>query len=370
MKESVLVPIDKQIKAAYLFIVIHTMQIGVGLAGFPRIIYMEAKQDSWFVLLLAAILLHIVIFTIVYILNSFKNEDLQGILQNLFGKWIGKIINTIFILYFLSMFLSVFVNYVEFVQVFIFPDLAPWFIGTLLIVLVVYAVHGGLRVAVGTSIIFFFITIWMVFLLIKPITMMEFDHFYPILTTTPEEWLRGVKATSFSVIGFEILWIIYPFISDKHHVQRYSQTAAIFTITLLMYVTVVSIGYFSGTQLEEKIWPVLTLFKILSMSFFERFDILLVALWMFIILPNIILLAWMVTYSINRMTKCKDDYVLIALAIIALITTIFLDERYYVNEFTDLVAQLGIYLGFIFPIALLPIVWIHKKRNNRHAKNS
>nr|WP_054753721.1 GerAB/ArcD/ProY family transporter [Piscibacillus salipiscarius] len=209
------IPKENQIKASYLIIAIHTMQVGVGIAGYPRLVFMEARQDSWIALILTGMILNIVIACMVFILNTYKTEDLPGVLTQAFGNLFGKLFSHIFVIYFLLLFLSVIVNYIEFVQVFIFPKMSSWFIGLLLLTLVWYAVSGGIRVAVGASLVFFLSAIWMVGLLSKPISMVDSRNYFPIFTTGWDGLFNGVLMSSFTFLGFELLWMIYPFVYDK-----------------------------------------------------------------------------------------------------------------------------------------------------------
>ncbi|GEN45791.1 GerAB/ArcD/ProY family transporter [Alkalibacillus haloalkaliphilus] len=363
------IPLDQKIKAVYLFIVLHTMQIGVGIAGYPRLVFMEAGRDSWISIIVAAIVLHLTIACIVFILNTHKDTDLHGILTSWFGSFIGKLITLVFIVYFFIMFLSVMLNYIEFVQVFIFPQMSSWFISAALLTLVLYAVLGGIRVAVGASIVFFFGSIWMLGLLTEPIALLDYDGYFPMFEADMRAILEGAKITSFTILGFELLWFLYPYIHDKSKVHRYSQLAMAFTIAMITVITMVSIGFYAQGQLESKIWPLLSMMKIISFPMFERFDILAVALWMIIILPNLILLAWMLSISSKRVFGWKQKYFLYLFVLIAFICQYHFDNRHYVNMFTDYVGQAGMYLGFLFPFLLLPFA-IYKRVKGKKKANA
>ncbi|MET3683554.1 spore germination protein (amino acid permease) [Alkalibacillus flavidus] len=369
MQEKLNVPNHQKLKAIYLVIVLHTMQIGVGIAGYPRIVFIEVGRDSWIAILIAAATLHIAIACSVYVLNSFQSEDLHGILTQTFGKWFGKLFTLLFIAYIWLMFLSIMLNYVEFVQVFVFPDMTSWFIAACLLVLVLYAVQGGVRVAVGASVVFFFGAIWMLIILIQPIGMIQFDNYFPVFESSPQELLQGALKTSYSLIGFELIWVLYPFIRGRQHVHRYSQWAMAFTILMMMFITMISIGFYSSEQLKGKIWPLLSMIKVVSYPMFERFDIVTVALWMVIVLPNLILLAWMSSFSLKRIFGGQNKYYLYLICLIAFICQFHFDNRYYVNFFTDCVGKAGLFFGFVFPILMVPFAMYHRRKGaKQHAK--
>ncbi|GAA0470911.1 GerAB/ArcD/ProY family transporter [Alkalibacillus silvisoli] len=369
MQSQLQIPLDKKIKAVYLCIVLHTVQIGVGIAGFPRLVFMEAGQDSWISIIIAAIGLHIVIACLVFVLNSYGDHDLHGVLTTTFGKLIGKIITFVFLVYFFFSFFSVLLNYIEIVQVFIFPQMSSWFIAAILLILVLYAVTGGVRAVVGTSIIFFFGTIWMMWLLYEPITYVQVDSYLPMFTTEPSAILAGVLTTSYSLLGFELLWFLYPFIHDKPKVHRYSQLAMVFTILMILIITMVTIGFYSKGQLEENIWPVLSLIKVISFPMFQRFDLIAVALWMIIILPNLILLAWMVSIGAKRVFGWKQKYYLYLVCLIAFICQYHFDSRHEINDLTGFVGEVGVYFGFLFPVLMVPFA-IYKRKKGKKKDNA
>ncbi|GEL76940.1 GerAB/ArcD/ProY family transporter [Tenuibacillus multivorans] len=364
MKNQLSISEDKKFKAAYLILALHTLQIGVGIAGFPRLVYMEAKHDAWISILIAGVILHLTVACIVFVLRSYET-DLHGILNMAFGKVIGKFFSTLFVLYFAVMFFSVLVNYIEFVQVFIFPKMSSFFVAILILMLVWYAVYGGIRVAIGVSFLFFFSSVWMVLLLSKPLTMIEPMNYLPIFESDMKEIFSGVLISSYSLLGFELLWVVFPFIYDKKKVGLHSQISMGFTIFMVLGLTLISIGYFSPRQLEEKVWPLLSMFKIISIPAFERFDILAVALWLLVILPNAILLGWMVSYSCKRAHGLKQKHCLVVLIIIALLLASIFDDRQFVNRFTDFTGYLGMFFGFGFPFLLLPFAIIHRMKGKK-----
>lgn len=68
----------------------HGAQVGVGIQGFQRIIYQEARQDAWISVLLACIATHIVTFCMIKTLEIYGSNDLYGIQQDIYGKWMGN----------------------------------------------------------------------------------------------------------------------------------------------------------------------------------------------------------------------------------------------------------------------------------------
>ena len=68
----------------------YTALKSVGIQGFQRIIYQDARQDAWISVLLAGIATHIVTFCMIKTLEIYGSDDLYGIQIDIFGKWIGN----------------------------------------------------------------------------------------------------------------------------------------------------------------------------------------------------------------------------------------------------------------------------------------
>ncbi|WP_337988282.1 GerAB/ArcD/ProY family transporter [Lysinibacillus macroides] len=64
-----------------LFFVMHSAQIGVGVQGFQRIVFQDAKHDAWISVLLAGIATHIVTFFMIKTLEIYGANDLYGYCQ-------------------------------------------------------------------------------------------------------------------------------------------------------------------------------------------------------------------------------------------------------------------------------------------------
>ena len=148
-----------QIRAFYLFFIISSIQIGVGIMGTSRIVYLEALQDAWISILIASIYLFIVIIVMLSILKQYDNADIFGIQVDIFGNWFGKLLGSIYIIHFAITFFSVLITYLEIVRIYIFPTLNNVTLGSLVLMLVLYGLLGGIRVIVGVCTLFLYLRI-------------------------------------------------------------------------------------------------------------------------------------------------------------------------------------------------------------------
>ncbi len=359
-----------QIQAFYLFFLIHTMQIGAGLMGVSSHIFSSAKHDAWVSILIAGIWMHLTIFVMIKMLEQYQNADLLGIQRDLFGKWINLLLGTLFCIYIFIALSSIILNYIEVVQVYLFPTMPTWLISLFLLSLTIYAVLGGIRVVAGAAFLFFLITIGLTLILAKPITLMDTDHFFPIFDASFTDILQGAHKTAFTFLGLEVLLFAYPYIRNKNKAHISSQLGVLLTVIITFSVVFITIGYFSPDQLERLIWATLSLFKIIRFPFIERFDVIAVAVWMLVILPNIITFTWILVHNVKRLYGVRQKYSIYIVSILLFIFTSIFQYRINIHTLTDISGQVGFYITFVYPFILLPIVLIKKKMQGKRGEQS
>ncbi len=331
--------------------------------GAPRFLYKEAGTDSWISIFIAVAYIFAVLFVMILTLKQYENADIFGIHRDLFGKWIGNLLSSAYIVYFIVTLFSVLITYIEVVRVFIFPTISPLTMGVILLILGIYSTLGGLRIIVGVCFLFFILTHWVLLLLIEPAVQIDWGHFFPMFQTPFPDLLAGAKASAYTFIGFEILFLVYPFIQNKEKLHFPVYMSVAWSGLLVLVTTIITLGFFTGVQVERREWTLLSLFKFQQFSFIERLDFVVVAEWMMVIIPNIILLFWGATYGIKRLYNLPQKITIYALAVPLLIGCWLIDEHFQIQWVIEKVNGFGFWLVYVYPFLLLPMVLIKKKWN-------
>ena len=348
------------VNAFLVMFFIHAVQTGVGIVGLPRIVFLAAKHDAWISVFLGGILSGVVLAMMVLMLKKYDSADLYGIQVDVFGKWLGNAMNFFYMIYMTLSFFVILMNYIEIVQVWIFPDLPTWQISLALILLTIYAVNGGVRIIVGVAFLSVLGTLWMMFILIVPMQYADPKNLLPILNVDLMKIVHGIFKTSLSLMGFELLMFLYPYVKDKKKVFMYSQIGNLFTTFLFTAITMVCITFFAENGLARTIWPVLSMFKIVRLPNLERFEFIAVSFWMLIILPNMCCYLWAASKGFNRIINWKQKNGIWILAILVWVGSFFVQARYQMNTLTDYVAKLGFVAAFCYPVLLSVIVLVKK----------
>src|SRR5699024_12579988 len=124
---------------------------------------------------------------------------------------------------------------------------------------------------------FILLTQPLLFLLIDPATRMYSEHFLPILQASPQELLQGAWATTYTLSGFEMLFLIYPFIKNKEKAKLLTFLGIAYSAFILYITTIILIGYYSLRYIQHIEWSLITLFKSISFMFLEWFEYCVIA---------------------------------------------------------------------------------------------
>ncbi|MEH7444611.1 GerAB/ArcD/ProY family transporter [Heyndrickxia sp. MSNUG] len=349
------------VNAFLIFFIVHSMQVGVGVQGFQRIIYMEAKHDAWISVIIGGIATQIVAWVMVKTLRIYDSSDLYGIQYDIFGKWLGNLLNLFFVLYCLSAFYVIIRNYIEVIQAWVFPDLPTWFLSLTLILLVGYGLSGGFRTIVGVSFFSVVGSLWVILLLGFPIQFSHVEYLFPLFEASIPDLLRGAKQMTFTVLGFEIIYFAYPFLKEKDKVNKYMQLGMLFTNILFLVLMVVSLTFFSGGQLERTVWGTLSMFKIVRLPFIERFEYVAITYWIILIIPNLLLYMWAACRGFKRMFNLNERKVARYFLVLLFATIQFPLTRIGINMANDYFAKAAFYLILCYPPLLFFIAWIKMK---------
>ncbi|GGA85793.1 GerAB/ArcD/ProY family transporter [Ornithinibacillus halotolerans] len=362
MELNVSIKPGNRIRAIYLFFIIISVQIGVGIIGAPRFIYMEAERSAWLSILIAFLYICVLVSCMLIILKKYDNADLLGIQVDLFGNFFGKLLGIVFLVHLGLSMMSILLTYIQVIQLFLYHAMPNLLITSLIMILVLYTVYGGIRVIVGVTFILFLITMWILTVLYDPFLRANWYNLLPLFDSSLPDILKGTRATSYTLAGFEILWLIYPFIQNKNKVRLPIFLGLAFTTIILLVVTVLSISYFSAEGLKTIDWAVLILVKNASFTFLERLDYIVVVMWLMIILPNLTLLMWGMTFGAKRLFKVPQKISIWILTVLILILVNFFHYDYQITKVTDLVARFGFWITYVYPFLLLPIVLIKKRQ--------
>ncbi|MFI8714185.1 GerAB/ArcD/ProY family transporter [Brevibacillus brevis] len=301
MKINIDVSKGNTISAFLAAILVNSNQIGMGVLGFQRVIAKEAGHDAWISVILAGLVTHVTVWIIIKTLQKYPSADMYGIQDDVFGRWLGTGLSLLYLTYFFISAVVILRSYIEVVQTWVFPNLPTWILSGIILFLVYYTIVGGIRVIAGYAFFSIIITIWFLFDLFFPLQYAHWEYLFPIMDTSFENLLKGMLAMSLTSVGFEVIYVVYPFVQNKERVNKSTQWAVLVTYLAYVLIMIVSLVFFSQGQLMRTIWATLNLHKMVHLPVLERFELVVISLWLIVVLPNIMLYLWCSARGLKRL---------------------------------------------------------------------
>lgn len=358
------VEVQKKIEPFIVFFVIASVQIGVGMLGFQRLVAESAGYDGWISVIIAGVATHIVMFLIYRMLKK-EEEGLASIHKQVFGKRIGGLFNLIFVGYFCISLLTVTRSYIELVQVWMFPDLSTFLFALFFFILAFYIVNSGFRVIAGVSFFSLVFPSYLILVFLFVIPYSDFYNFFPIYDHSTWEIAEAAKDLTLSMLGYEVLLVFYPFIQKGQQSQKWAHLALFSTTLTYLYITILSFAHFSEAQLKDTIWPTLSMLKVVEFPFVERLEYIGIFNWHIIIMPNVCILLWCASRLIKQTVNIQQRKSALGLLLLLLLIIPQLETRGQIEALNDYISKIGLVINYLYIPLLFVVLLIVKKVKKR-----
>lgn len=252
-------------------------------------------------------------------------------------------------------------NYIEIVQVWMFPDLSTFWFATGYILLCLYIIYGGLRTLVGIAFFAFALPFYIIYVQGFTLPFSNFYHFLPVFDHSFNDVMTASQSMTLSNMGYETLLIYYPFLKNPNKAKKWGQLSLIFTTFMYLYITLLTFAFFAQDELKKEVWPTLTSFKIVKLPVVERFEFIGIANWSLIVLPSICLSLWCSGRLIKRTTKLKMKHNIIILSILVVLGCILFDKKSQIDILNEIINDLGFIIVYIYIPILLLLLWLVMK---------
>lgn len=255
-------------------------------------------------------------------------------------------------------------SFIETIQVWIFPQMQTWVLGLVLLLLAHYVVSGGFRVIVGIC----------VFSLVQYMLLptygflasyLHFSNLTPVFEHSFTDLIKATGQITFSYLGVEILLICYPFIKNPNESQKWVQAANFVTTLFYLSIIIFSLAFYSRDQLSNEVWPTLTMFKFVSLPFFERFEFVGVSSNLIRVMPILCLTLWAASRATKLLFAVKQSNVLPLFLLMIFTLICLLPDRQSILKGFSYVSTIGLYLVYVY-IPVMYILHIFRKKARTH----
>ncbi|MDP4172027.1 MAG: GerAB/ArcD/ProY family transporter, partial [Bacillota bacterium] len=313
-----------------VFFLIHSMQVGIGVLGFQRIIALTAGYDAWISVIFAGLSVHLILW-MMYKIAETVNGDMVSIHTYIYGNKVGKLLSLPFVLYFCLIAVTIMNGFIEVIQVWMFQDLSTFWFSVAFLGLAIYIIYGGFRTVTGIAFFGVILPLYLIFTFFFTFPYADFSNLLPIFDHPIKDLLKASKNMSLTYLGWETLLFYYPFIKDPAKSKKWAHGGVMFTTILYTLLTVTTFAYFSEGQLQKNVWATLTMWKIVQMPFVERFEYIGIANWNIVILPNVCIAIWCASRVLKRTINIKQKKGVILVSLVCLVGANLFKSRNQLN---------------------------------------
>jgi spore germination protein AB len=360
---------EKKVSPFYVFFLITSVQIGIGILSFQKTIVEHAGHDAWISIIVSGLAINMIVF-LLYKMLMLSNGDIVSIHKELFGKWVGAFFNVFFISYFTLLALTVTRSFMEVIQTWMFPELSIWGFNLALLPLLFYIITGGFRTVVGICFFGAVLPAYLLLIFLFPLEFADWGSLLPIFDHSIKELFNASKAMTLSYLGFSTLLVYYPYIDNPEKSHKWAHLGVLSTMLVYLFIAVISFVFFDINQIKQMIWPTLALWKIIELPFVERFEYIGLSSWLIVVIPNICLFIWSACRCGERtFKKIKKKVWLYFILITYFISSFFLQDHETITKFSEIVSKIGFYLVFIYlPLLSCLYIIVKKLRGNKWPK--
>lgn len=343
----------------YIFIIYKT-QVGIGVLSLPRDLAKTGGTDGWISILLGWILSILLSLVIIKIMEKNPEYTLLELLSKYFGKWVGKSLSVLWILYAAFAASVVMFSTIHIIKIWIVPDIRDFILMILFIIPIYMITKQGIKVIGLFAELVFLITFWMPFLMLFALKDTHWLFLLPIAKEGLFPIMSTVKSTILSFLGFELAFILYPFLKDKKSASKGIVIANSLSMIIFIMVTVISYVKFSPEEITDYAYPTLNLLKLIRLPVLERLEIIFLSFYLFILFMTIIPYLYTAVLGASQLCGKQDhrNVLRILLCLWILLSFFFLPSSSQVTQMGKSWGTVGTYFAFVFPIFLWIYGWL------------
>lgn len=351
----------------YIFL-IHGTQVGIGLMALPRKLAEKGGTDGWMAIPIGWGLSTLVSLGILQVMKRHPNQTIVDVLPRYFGKWLAKIGIVLISLYMAFYAYTILDRAVLYIKEWILQQTPTFQIFFLFLIPTFLIVRKGFQVIGRYTVLIFFLSSWLLFLLLVPLKDAHGVFLLPFFKEGVSPILQSVPATIFPFMGFEISFFLYPFLTKKKWAPAGIVIANTLSMLIYLYITLLCFVFFSPNGITQYYDPTLVLLQVIQLPFLERFDIVVLAVYLFIVSTTWLPLLWCSVFSVNSLYHGHQYYKpVMGLLVIFLAVTFFVNPSYNDNDkLIQLLTKAGLIFAYAFPVFL----WLYTSVFNRIQRRS
>jgi spore germination protein (amino acid permease) len=350
----------------HIFILVYMSQAGIVLFTLPRELADHFGTNGWLFLFICFAISTFNIYLVSVIYRLGKGRSIFEILEQsisksvLYPAYIG--IAAVWIMFGCI----IGKKYVLLFQLMAFPSVNPMIIKLAVDVLAFLLLIKGIYNISKASTLFFWMTIWLVLLLIAFIPEFSWVRLTPFVFRESHNVLKGGIDIYAAFLGYELCMLFLPYMEKKKSILAMYLGNAFLTM-IYMSLSLICFGFFSFGQLKKLLFPVLDMLAYIRFPFVERIENLFYGVFLYLILITLLMYLWAGQEAIFRITRKARSprYTFVVIAITYCISFIpkTLDQ---VNVWITYLGYMVTAIGFMLPMVVIVVLLIQRRARETH----
>lgn len=344
--------------------------IGVLVISLPKMAASVAQEGAVLATILAGIISTVFAVFMSILGRRFYKETIMEYSTKLVGKFLGKLFGGLIVIYFIAITSVILRDFSDALKGLLLESTPVEIITITMLLTTVYLTLNGINGIARISELFIpIIIISLVLLIGLSLSNVNYLRLKPVLKPPLLLTIKGIPNLIMAFQGYEIIFLIIPFLYDHKRVIPYTFLGLGIPTILYTLIVCVSIGVFGLKTTQQLNYPTITLAEqiIFPGTLLGRFDILFAILWILAAFTTIANFLYMSSLSTVRLLGLRNyQPIIYFLMPMIYVLSILPQNLIEIEKFTEMVGYLGLGVSII-TMGLLLISLISGKRGKENA---
>ncbi|OIJ11186.1 hypothetical protein BKP37_16145 [Anaerobacillus alkalilacustris] len=357
----------EKIHYSQLAIMVYMVQSGIIIFALPRIVAEAFGMNGWLGIMGLSVLVNLYFIILVY--KKGEGRSVFTIVEASLPKFLYYPLYIFMITTFGLLAVLVAKNYVMRIQLTMFPDVKPNYFLVYFLLLILFFLSKGIYNMSKITVVFFFSTVWLIFLLFILIPEFSFTRLTTFFFQGATDPIgKGIEAYT-SFLGYELTLFLIPYVQKDGNFGKAIVFGHLFTTFIYTVICFMTMGFFSFNQLKNILYPTHTILKFMQTPLIERIENFVFAFFLLKVIVTVAFYYWAALEVSQSMLKSVNKKWLIALIFLgSFLVGAVLDVQREINELFTIITIPQIIFAFSFPLLLLCLLWLNKRKERMNTE--
>ena len=361
----------RQVTAIQAAAILISTIIGVGILPLPRFAVDAANTGAPLVTFVGILIAFFGLWLITKLGMRFPNKSIIRYSEDILGKWAARLVSVAIILFF-AILTSLAAR--EFGEVVVSSVLrrTPLEV-TVIVMLILATINSRHDFTVFTYIHHFYLPVLVapelviVILSLKNANML---NILPLVGNTPHigSMMNGVLTVAALFQGSFIYTLVIPAMSRPERAMKAAAWGMAIAGGLYLLIVIATVSVFGPQETKLLLWPTLELARTTTLpaNILERLDAPFLIIWVIAVFSTLLSSYYLMIHSASELFRLRDHKMFTFFTLpFVFVIAMFPQNVFQMYQIIQLVGKIGLILTIIYPLLLLVIAMIRKKRGDR-----